>query len=209
MEKEKKKFNLKIIVLIIIAILVFSGIAILNKLKLDKLEEEWKEKPELVGDLCINVVYYTKLIKEDINSTGRTREEAQETEDEIKEFGKEIDKQAKEVKNLFNKLDGKPKTKSQQRFYNNYIEVMRLYDKMSNVTDKYTGYNFMLWVGGRASSAKADQACEEILQDYVDNIKYHIVYSKDNKTLTERKNNIDKGIVSNKLKQEIKDKYGW
>ena len=208
--EEKKKVNIKMIIAIVAAAAVVITIisVVLYNQNVAKLQEQWKDKPKLAGDFCINVLYYTKLIEEEIDTKNQTNTQAQQRKEELLAFEKEIDTQANELKEVYKQL-GKPKAQAQKDFQYLYTEAMSLYSKMGNVTDKYIGYYAMLWIGGRATKTQTEIAINEVYDIYKDNIIHKLVYNTENEELTERKEIAEDDLYYEETKEFIKDKYGW
>ena len=207
------KSKLKIIIPVIIAIVIIIIVAIvlgttIHKQQLEKLEEQWKDRPKLVGDLCINIMYYTKQVDLELKKDNTTKEEREEKYNEIKALEEEIEKQSQEIDSMYGEIKGEPKTESQKLFKKLFSDMASLHGKMKDVSNKYFGYYSMAKLG-YGNKTEAKEACHTLQQYYVDNVKYHIVYSEDNETMVERKKEAEKGVSSDKNLEHLKKTYGW
>lgn len=215
MEENKKtvKLNKKTIILlsiiaIVIIVVVISIISIINKQQFEEQEELWKDKPQQAGDICINMIYYAQLVKDRMNSpSGMTMSEIKEKYEEpaeelykqIKEQMEELRKQDRQMKNM--------NTPSQKKYTELSVFASRLYDKTRNIHDKLLGFKLLLSVNGRAEQTQVLNACEDVLQEYDNDIRYKIVYSTDNEEIKERKEYTEKRIVNKKHLEELRQKY--
>jgi len=182
-EKLKKKLNLKIILLaaiIIIAIIIV--IVSINNVEIKRLEEEWREKPTEIGDVCINMGYYSQLVKEFIN---RNQYLSKEKYEKIQELDREIEEQMRRIQDTKNSIR-KAKAPSQEKYLKGYEQALELHVMQGKVNKELEDFQKTISMGGFARDKDVTDPCKEL------NIRVSVyiksmMYSKTNPMTVERK----------------------
>ena len=204
--KEEVKTNKKNIILIIVAVLIFIGIliigAVLEIKKCERLEKEWAQNRVVIGDVCVDMGYYAKKIKEMMDSKDVSI-------DEIKEFNNamndEIDKKIQYIEELNSKV-GEIKTNAQQQWENDHYTLYLMNEQRDLINTRIAGYGLI-----RRKTA-VTEPCDELILIYArSDLRHNEIYSNNEQTVTRFKEaNIRVRFseeIEEQTKQYIKEHY--
>ena len=178
--KSNKKNNyLKIGIPIMIGIIVVVGIIIivcniLDKQECERLEKEWTEKRVEIGDVCVDMAYYARIIEKEMSNKYPSKDTLKEL---VNNMDNEIDEKMKHLEEL-DKTIGKVKTKAQEQWKEDYYTLYLMNKQRDLIGTRVAGY-------GLISNSKAViEPCDELILIYArSDLRHNEIYSDDEQTI--------------------------
>ena len=220
MEKEKKKLNLKIVIPVVVTITVIIVILViilnvLNKQECERLEKEWTEKRAEVGDICVDMAYYAKIIERELskslvsNTSSIKPDKDHTSSDKLNElrdeFDKEIDEKMQHLEELYKTL-GEEKTKAQTQWKEDYFVAFKMDEQREKIGTRIVGFGLL----PNVDAVKGP--CEELILIYArSDLRHDEIYSDNEETVRRfRDANVQKRYseeIEQQTKQYIRDTY--
>lgn len=207
MEEEKKKSKIKIIIpIVIFVIIVIVGIALFivisNKKECERLEQEWTEKRVEIGDVCVDMAYYTTKIQKEMKKKYVSKDTLKELRDTM---NKEIDEKMKHIEELNNTM-GKVKTKAQKQWKDDHYTLYLMNEQRDLITTRIAGYGLI------SNIDAVIRPCDELILIYArSDLRHNEIYSNNEQTIQRFKDANVRLRFDEKLEQEtrqyIKDRY--